>query len=141
MFNHVGIMGRLSRTPELRRTQAGAAVVSFSIAVDRDIKGQDGERAVDWIECVAWRGTAEFIAKYFQKGQSILVSGRLQTRGWTDKDGSKRRSTEVLVDTAYFAGAAPARSSAPVQAPTQPPYYMEPTPEYFDVPEKEELPF
>lgn len=105
MFNHVGVMGRLIHDPELRRTQSGTAVTSFTLAVERDAKSKvTDERATDWIDCVAWRGTAEFIARNFRKGQSALVSGRLQTRDWTDRDGNKRRSVEVLVDEVYFSG-------------------------------------
>lgn len=105
MFNHVGIMGRLAQNPELRRTQSGTAVASFTLAVERDAKSKaTDERVTDWVDCVAWRGTAEFIARNFCKGQSVLVSGRLQTRDWIDADGKKRRSVEVLVDEVYFAG-------------------------------------
>lgn len=105
MFNHVGVMGRLTHDPELRRTQSGTAVASFTLAVERDVKSKStDERATDWIDCVAWRGTAEFLARNFRKGQSALVSGRLQTRDWIDTDGKKRRSAEVLVDEVYFAG-------------------------------------
>ena len=105
MFNHVGVMGRLTHDPELRRTQSGTAVASFTLAVERDAKSKaTDERATDWIDCVAWRGTAEFLARNFRKGQSALVSGRLQTRDWVDADGKKRRSVEVLVDEVYFSG-------------------------------------
>lgn len=103
MLNHITIMGRLSKDPELRRTNSGTAVVSFSIACDRDYSGKDGgEKKVDWIECVAWRNTAEFISKYFSKGRMIVVDGRLEIRDYTDKDGNKRRSAEINVASAYF---------------------------------------
>lgn len=103
MLNHTVIMGRMTRDPELRRTGAGIAVTSFSIACDRDIANKDtGERETDFIDCVAWRATAEFIQKYFKKGSMIVVVGRVQTRGWTDKAGNKRRSVEVVADTVYF---------------------------------------
>ena len=106
MLNHIVIMGRLAKDPELRRTQIGTAVTSFRLAVDRDFKDkQTGERATDWIDCVAWRGTAEFVEKYFGKGSLAVVSGRLQMRDWTDKDGNKRISAEVQVDSIYFGGA------------------------------------
>lgn len=98
MLNHITIMGRLTRDPELRRTGNGVAVTSFTIAVDRDIKGNDGETDTDFIDCVAWRQTGEFVGKYFTKGRMAVVSGRLQIRGWTDKDGSKRRTAEVNAD-------------------------------------------
>lgn len=105
MFNHVGVMGRLTHDPELRRTQSGTAVASFTLAVERDAKSKaTDERATDWIDCVAWRGTAEFLVRNFRKGQSVLVSGRLQTRDWFDANGNKRRSVEVLVDEVYFSG-------------------------------------
>ena len=103
MLNHIVIMGRLTRDPEIRRTGTGIAVASFSVAVDRDFGGRDGgERETDFIDCVAWRQTGEFVSKYFTKGSMIVVSGRLQIRGWTDKDGNKRRSAEVVADNVYF---------------------------------------
>ena len=103
MLNHITIMGRLTRDPELRRTGSGVAVASFTVAVDRDFSGRDGgERETDFIDCVAWRNTGEFVSKYFTKGSMIVVSGRLQIRGWTDKDGNKRRTAEVVADNVYF---------------------------------------
>ena len=103
MLNHIVIMGRLTRDPELRRTGTGIAVASFSVAVDRDFGGRDGgERETDFIDCVAWRQTGEFVSKYFTKGSMIVVSGRLQIRNWTDKDGNKRRTAEVVADNVYF---------------------------------------
>ena len=103
MLNHITLMGRLVRDPELRRTGSGIAVASFRIAVDRDFAPKDGgERKADFIDCVAWRQTGEFISKYFTKGRMIVVDGRLEMRDWTDKDGNKRTSAEVVVDNAYF---------------------------------------
>ena len=103
MLNHITIMGRLTRDPELRRTGSGIAVASFTVAVDRDFGGRDGgERETDFIDCVAWRQTGEFVSKYFTKGSMIVVSGRLQIRNWTDKEGNKRRSAEVVADNVYF---------------------------------------
>ena len=103
MLNHITIMGRLTRDPELRRTGSGVAVASFSLAVDRDFGGRDGgEKETDFIDCVAWRQTGEFVSKYFTKGRMIVVSGRLQIRSWTDKDGNKRRTAEVVADNVYF---------------------------------------
>ena len=103
MLNHITIMGRLTRDPELRRTGSGIAVASFSVAVDRDFSGRDGgEKETDFIDCVAWRQTGEFVSKYFTKGSMIVVSGRLQIRSWTDKDGNKRRTAEVVADNVYF---------------------------------------
>ena len=103
MLNHITIMGRLVRDPELRRTGSGVAVTSFTLAVDRDYNPKDGsEKEVDFIDCNAWRGTAEFVSKYFTKGSMAIVSGRLQIRNWTDKEGNKRRNAEVLADSVYF---------------------------------------
>ena len=103
MLNHIVIMGRLTRDPELRRTGSGVAVASFTVAVDRDFGGRDGgEKETDFIDCVAWRQTGEFVSKYFTKGSMIVVSGRLQIRNWNDKDGNKRRSAEVVADNVYF---------------------------------------
>ena len=103
MLNKIFIMGRLTRDPELRRTQSGTAVTSFSLAVDRDYKSQSGEKETDFIDVVAWWGTAEFAAKYLDKGRMAAVTGSLQGRSWEDKDGNKRRSMEVLADRLYFA--------------------------------------
>ena len=104
MLNHITIMGRLTRDPELRRTGSGIAVTSFTVAVDRDFADkQSGEKETDFIDCVAWRNTGEFVDKYFSKGRMAVVSGRLQIRSWTDKDGNKRRSAEVVADNVYFA--------------------------------------
>ena len=102
MLNKIFIMGRLTRDPELRRTQSGTAVTSFTLAVDRDFKSQSGEKGTDFIDVVAWRSTAEFAAKYFTKGRMAIVEGRLQIRPWTDKEGNSRRSAEVVADNVYF---------------------------------------
>ena len=103
MLNHIVIMGRLTRDPELRYTQSQTPVVSFSVAVDRDFSGRDGgEKQTDFIDCVAWRSTAEFVSKYFRKGSMVVVSGRLQIRDWQDRDGNKRRSAEIVADNVYF---------------------------------------
>ena len=103
MLNKIILMGRLTRDPELRRTGSGTAVTSFSIAVDRDFKSQNGEKETDFIDVVAWRTTAEFVSKHFSKGRMAVVEGRLQIRDWTDKDGTKRRTAEVIADNVYFA--------------------------------------
>ena len=96
-------MGRLTRDPELRRTGSGLAVASFTVAVDRDFgKNENGEKETDFIDCVAWRNTAEFVSKYASKGRMVAVSGRLQIRSWTDMDGNKRRTAEVVADNVYF---------------------------------------
>ena len=124
MLNCIVIMGRIVRDPELRRTSSGIAVTSFTVAVDRDFGGRDGgEKETDFIDCVAWRQTGEFVSKYFTKGRMAVVSGRLQIRTWTDKDGNKRRSAEVVAENVYFgdskrddhAGSAYGGYSAPAQ--------------------------
>ena len=103
MLNHITLMGRLTRDPELRRTGSGVAVTNFTIAVDRDFADkQSGEKETDFIDCVAWRQTGEFVSKYFTKGRMAVVSGRLQIRSWNDKDGNKRRTAEVVADNVYF---------------------------------------
>ena len=103
MLNHITIMGRLTRDPELRRTGSGLAVASFCVAVDRDWPNKDtGEKETDFINCVAWRQTGEFVSKYFTKGQMIVVSGRLQIRKYVDKDGNNRTAAEIVADNVYF---------------------------------------
>lgn len=121
MLNHIVIMGRLTREPELRRTGSGVAVAGFTVAVDRDYAQQGQEKETDFIDCVAWRQTGEFVAKYFGKGSMIVVSGRLQIRSWTDKDGNKRRTAEVVADNCYFGesrGHSEGRPGAQAAAPT-----------------------
>lgn len=117
MLNKIFVMGRLTRDPELRRTQGGNAVTSFALAVDRDFKSADGTKETDFLDVVAWRNTAEFAAKYFTKGRMAVVEGRLQMRDWTDKEGNKRRIAEVVADNIYFGDSkredAPAGNSAP----------------------------
>ena len=102
MLNKIIIMGRLTRDPELKRTQSGTAVTSFALAVDRDFKDSSGEKATDFIDVVAWRNTAEYVAKYFSKGRMAVVEGRLQIREYTDRDSNKRRAAEVVADNVYF---------------------------------------
>ena len=103
MLNHIIVMGRLTRDPELRRTGSGVAVASFTVAVDRDFGSREGgEKETDFIDCVAWRQTGEFVSKYFTKGRMAVVSGRLQIRNWTDKEGNKRRTAEIVADNVYF---------------------------------------
>lgn len=121
-LNHITLQGRLCRDVELRKTGSGVSVASFTIAVDRDF-AKDGEKKTDFIDCVAWRQTGEFISKYFTKGRMIVVDGHLEIRDWTDKDGNKRRSAEVIVDHAYFADSKKDDSNA------QPaPSYAQPAP-------------
>lgn len=103
MLNQIIIMGRLTRDPELRRTGSGLAVANFSVAVERDFPNKEtGEKEVDFIDCIAWRHTGEFVSKYFTKGSMIVVSGRLQIRTWTDKDGNSRKTAEIVADNVYF---------------------------------------
>ncbi len=103
MLNKIFLMGRLVKDPELRHTQSGVAVATFTLAVDRDVGAKDGqEKQTDFIDIVAWRHTAEFVSRYFAKGRMAVVEGRLQIRPWEDRDGNKRRSTEVIVDNIYF---------------------------------------
>ena len=126
MLNKVFIMGRLTRDPELRRTQNGTAVAAFSLAVDRDYKDKaSGERTVDFIDVVAWRQTGEFVSRYFTKGRMAVVEGRLQVRDWTDQQGNKRRSYEVVADQVYFGDSKAAKPGEPATErsyqPTPPP--------------------
>ena len=106
MLNNCTLMGRLTKDPELRYTNGETAVARFTIACDRDTTNRDGERETDFIDVVVWRSTAEFVAKYFAKGSEIIVNGRLQIRPWTDKEGNKRRSAEIIAYNTYFAGKA-----------------------------------
>lgn len=127
MLNKIILMGRLTRDPELKRTQSGTAVTSFALAVDRDFKSQSGEKETDFIDIVAWRNTAEFVSKYFSKGRMAVVEGRLQIRDYTDREGNKRKAAEVVADNVYFGdskseggtgrSSAPAYGSRPASAP------------------------
>lgn len=116
MLNHIDIMGRLTRDPELRRLDSGAAVTSFCLACERDYK-KDGEKETDFVDVVTFRSTAEFVAKYFEKGRAAVVSGRLQIRNWTDKEGNKRRNAEVVADNVYFGDSKKETSSGGYNAP------------------------
>ena len=131
MLNHITIMGRLTRDPELRRTASGVAVTSFTLAVDRDIANKDtGVRDTDFLDCVAWRGTGEFVNKHFRKGSMAVISGRLQIRDWTDKDGYKRRTAEIVADNVYFGESkksSEVKSTNPAQ--NDPQYYAQPAPQ------------
>lgn len=118
MLNKIVIMGRLTHDPELRRTQGGTAVTSFSIACDRDFKAQDGERETDFVDIVAWRNTAEFVSKYFAKGRMAVVEGRLQIRDWTDREGGKRRSAEIVANNICFGDSRPKEDQGAQGAPT-----------------------
>jgi single-strand DNA-binding protein len=138
-LNHIDIMGRMVRDPEMRRTASGIACVSFTLAVDRDFKGQGSEKETDFIDCTAWRNTAEFVEKYFSKGRMAVVSGRLQMRKWTDKEGNKRTSAEIVADNVYFGDSKNAASDS-ASAVTVPVAYM---PQDFNMLDGEdgELPF
>ena len=123
MLNRITVMGRLVRDPELRRTQNGIPVASFSVACERDFKDASGGKVTDFIDIVAWRATGEFVSKYFTKGRMAVVSGRLQMRDWTDKEGNKRRSAEIIADSVYFGDSKtkedqepPASAGGPVEA-------------------------
>ena len=119
MLNRIILMGRLTRDPELRHTQTGTAVASFSLAVERDFKDKaTGEKVTDFIDVVAWRQTAEFVSRYFTKGRMAVAEGRLQLRDWTDKEGNKRRSAEVVAENVYFADSKKDAEAAGVVAPS-----------------------
>lgn len=122
MLNKIILMGRLTRDPELRHTESKTPVCSFSLAVDRDFKGQNGEKETDYIDIVAWRSTAEFVSKYFTKGRMAVVEGRLQIRDWTDRDGGKHRSAEVIADNVYFGDSKPKGGDA--EPPAAPEGYL-----------------
>lgn len=122
MLNHITLAGRLARDPELRRTQNGTAVTSFTLACERDFKNESGDREVDFIDCVAWRKTAELVSGYFTKGRMAIVSGRMQIRGWTDKDGNRRKSAEILVDNIYFGDSKPQAEGAATEVTGADPY-------------------
>ena len=123
MLNKIFIMGRLTRDPELRRTQTGTSVASFTLAVDRDFKDKStGERTTDFIDVVAWRQTGEFVSRFFTKGRMAVVEGRLQIREWTDKDGNKRRSAEVVADNVYFGDSRRDGETGGYSAPAAPSY-------------------
>ena len=153
MLNRIILMGRLTRDPELRHTQSGVSVASFTLAVDRDFKDRStGEKATDFIDIVAWRQTGEFVSKYLTKGRLAVVEGRLQLRDWTDRDGNKRRSAEVVADNVYFgdsrrdsegSGGYYSRPAAPAPAPA--PDYGMPSPaddQFSDLTDDDgELPF
>lgn len=140
MLNHIVIMGRLARDPELRRTQTGTPVASFRLAVDRDFKDKaSGERITDWIDVTAWSYTAEFVSKYFTKGRMAVVSGRLQTQEWTDRDGNKRRSVGVVADSVYWGDA---RREGDGQSTAAPAEAYPPRQEFEALPDDDgELPF
>lgn len=140
MLNHITIMGRMTRDPELRRTGTGTAVASFTLAVDRDFAPKDGgEKETDFIECAAWKNTAEFVSKHFGKGRMAVVSGRLQIRKWTDKDGNKRSTAEVVADNVYFADSK--KEDSGNSGFTAPAYQNTPASDFAMLDDNEQLPF
>ena len=120
MLNKIVLMGRLTRDPELRQTQSGNSVVSFTLACDRDFAAQGAEKETDFVDIVAWRGTAEFVSKYFSKGRMAVVSGRLQIRNWEDKDGNKRKTAEIVAESVYFGDSKRDGQNASAAAPASP---------------------
>jgi single-strand DNA-binding protein len=140
MLNHITIMGRMTAKPELKTTPGGKFVTTFTLAVDRDFKDKEtGERATDFINCVAWRGTAEFVTRFFDKGRVAVVDGRLQIREYTDKDGNNRRVAEVVADTVYFGDSN--NSGAGNDNAGQQTAYTPSEPKYEELKDDEELPF
>ena len=139
MLNKIFLMGRLTRDPELRRTQTGTPVASFSLAVDRDFKDKaTGEKTTDWVNVTAWRSTAEFVSKYFSKGRMAVVDGKLQTNTWTDKDGNKRSSLEVVADSVYFGDSRKKESEGDTPESDRPEQNVQ---EFSEVDDDGELPF
>lgn len=143
MLNRVLIMGRLGQNPEKRYTQGGTPVATFSLAVDRDFKDKaSGERVTDWVTVVAWRQTAEFVCRYFTKGRVAVVDGRLQTGSYTDRDGVKRKTVEIVADSVYFgdskSGAAPAPSEGNADKSVLP---EAPRGEFWEADDEEKMPF
>lgn len=134
MLNHIVLMGRLTRDPEVRHTASGLPVASFTLAVDRDFAQKGAEKQTDFINIVAWRNTAEFVGKYFTKGQLVAVSGRLQVRDWTDKDGGRRTTSEVVADNVYFAESKRDRSQQSQSYGQQPYGYSSPAQSYDNQP-------
>ena len=145
-LNMIVIQGRLTRDPELRRTGSGLAVASFTVAVDRDWPNKEtGEKETDFIDCVAWRQTGEFVSKYFAKGSMIVVSGRLQIRPWTDKDGNKRKTAEIVADNVYF-GESKKKETIATTSPSYGSYipyggFTAPASEFAMLDDDEQLPF
>lgn len=132
-LNRCIVMGRMTRDPELRHTQSGVSVASFTLAVDRDFKARNGEKETDFIDVTAWRSTAEFVEKYFAKGSMAVVDGRLQTRSYNDKSGNKRKAVEIVADSVYFGSA----KKNDTESNTERNY----EPEFAEYDDEEELPF
>lgn len=142
MLNHIVLQGRLTRDPELRYTQSGTAVCSFTLASERDVAAEGGERKTDFIDCTAWRGSAEFVSKYFKKGNMALVSGRLELRDWTDRDGNKRRNAAVVVASVYFGESKKDGGTAQAAAPAPVDYGLQGADQFAELPDDDsDLPF
>ena len=139
MLNHAIIQGRFTAKPELKTTAGGTSVTSFTLAVERDFRDKEtGERAADFINCVAWKGTAELVTRYFDKGRMAIVGGRIQVRDYTDKDGNKRRATEIVAESVHFADSGNAGQNTGATPPATAAYQPEQLQEFGD---EEELPF
>lgn len=139
MLNSITIMGRMTRDPELRRTNSGTSVTSFTLAVDDDYKNDNGERKTIFVECVAWRGTADFVSKYFGKGRMAIVKGKLDIRDWTDKEGNKRKSAEVVAENVYFGDSKKEDSGS--YGGYSAPAYQQPGSDFTQLDDDEQLPF
>lgn len=139
MLNTITIMGRLTRDPELRRTGTGIAVASFTLAVEDDYKPEGGERKTIFVDCVAWRGTGEFVSKYFSKGRMMVVRGKLDIRDWTDKEGNKRRNAEIVAEDVYFGDSK--KSDDAYGGNSYAPGYVQNTGEFEEIDDEEQLPF
>lgn len=141
MMNAIMIMGRMTRDPELRRTGNGVAVASFTLAVESDYKEKDGSRKTIFVDCVAWRNAGEFVSKYFSKGRMAIVKGQLDIREWTDKDGNKRRSAEVVAENVYF-GDSKKEDSGSYSGDYATPTYQQPGTDFEQIDDDDEqLPF
>lgn len=151
MLNRITLMGRLTCDPELRHTQSGNSVASFTLACDRDYAAQGAEKETDFIDVVAWRNTADFVSKYFSKGRMVVVSGRLQIRNWEDKDGNKRKTAEIVAESVYFgdskrdwqtaSSAAPAFSEFKPLPSTTPVPFSSPDMPQMEIENPDELPY
>jgi single-strand DNA-binding protein len=138
MLNNITLQGRLTRDPEMKATASGISCATFTLACEQDYKNPNGERDTDFFEVVAWRNTADFVQRYFGKGQMVIVRGRLQTRQWTAEDGSKRKAVQIVAENVYFCGVNNASGQATEQATEQPAAVEEQEPVAVEI---EELPF
>ena len=141
MLNNINLMGRLTAEPDYRTTQSGAAMARFTLAIERDYKPKDGEKQTDFIDVTAWRSTADFVSKYFHKGQLVAVSGSLQTGSYTDRDGNKRKSWTIIANHVYFAESKRDSSQQQSGSDVYVPYEAAPTSEDFTPVNDDDLPF